>query len=113
MTRDELVEKVARRICALIDADPDWAGNGTPMWRTPWIIEVANGIPAAIEEFTGLPLDALLSGAAVVVPAEPTEATTDAGHGGFLSYDARFETIPDAVRRTWQAMLAASPYRRG
>lgn len=102
LTHKQLVEKVARALCAVDYVDPDAPGEMKGEQYSPWWREA--GYAAYAEAAIATIRDAL---------KEPTEAMYRPGHEAMFSepYDASTDVM---IGAGWDAMLLASPlYEEG
>lgn len=96
---DDLVEIMARAICASLGVNPDANGtDGTPYsaWK-----------PFA--EDAEIALTALSEAGWVVVPIKPTQEMVDACWGDTVDWAAVEEAEVEGVQSIYRAMLSASP----
>jgi hypothetical protein len=107
MSRDELIQKIARGQAIADGGDPDYVDTkGKAVWT--YYIDKAIAFVAALE-----------AAGVVLAPKEPIKEMLLAGNDGidddidFWNYDSGcgYSVEPQAAFNVWKRMLAANPYR--
>ncbi len=103
----DVIEAMARAICAERGTDPEWPHNGGPGWWTTYRGDAEEALTALR---TARPdVAALLDGEALAVPKEPTTTMLNEG-GSTIHLAAPKDPLTTTALHVFKDMLAASPY---